>query len=104
MSRALSPLPCLFCLAVMAMVAGCAEFPELDRSLNAAARAAPYPTLLSADQLAALAQPTPVATSNDLSARIATLDAKANRLRQSVLSNSEAARLRDGVAVPAAIR
>lgn len=69
----------IFC----ALIAGCAEFPALDGTIDAQARNAPFPKLVNIADLKNLA--TDGATTEGeiaaLQARIARLNARANALR-----------------------
>lgn len=89
---------------------GCSDFPDLSARIDAQARAADYPALLPLDPLLARADaletqgaitPASVAAFDN---QIAALRAKASRLRGPVIEPAVRARMRRGVAVPAAIR
>ena len=94
----------------LASLGACAEFPQLDGAIDAAARATPYPVLQPLGPLLAQAdaqQSTGQSTSSRVAAlqtRLASLQARATRLRGPVIDAQTGARLRRGVAVPAAIR
>lgn len=95
---------------LFAGLVACAEFPQLDANIDAAARAADYPRLqpldpllAQADALQATGQITPASVAT-FGARVASLTTRANRLRGPVIAASTLARMRRGVAVPAAIR
>lgn len=66
------------CLAILFCLSACAQFPALDGSISDAARNAPYPTLQPLPDASA---GVPVADTT-LNARIAALQARAARLRQ----------------------
>lgn len=69
---------------VLAALAGCADFPDLDDKVEPEARSAPFPALIPLDGLALEAAPPadPEATAADLKARAIALRARAVRLRQ----------------------
>ena len=74
---------CLFLLAapVLAALAGCTQFPELDQATNPAAFQAPYPSLLPFEALqASTALPAAVDPAAALAARVAALRARAAAL------------------------
>ncbi len=88
-----------FCLATAAL-AGCAQFPQLDRTITPALEAAPYPDLVPLGPVLARAQATgvdPVRGNAVLDARVAALRARAARLRGSVLTGRESQRLAQGL-------
>lgn len=90
----------LFPALLLAAVAGCTPFPDLDFTQTAALEAAPYPTLVPIEPILASvdAAPTDAATETAaLNARVAGLRARANRLRGSVLSGAERNRLQAGL-------
>lgn len=85
---------------------GCAEFPQIDGTLDLAARSAAYPTLQPLDPLLAQAQSlhTTDQITPALNTRTAQLMARATRLRGPVIDANTRAKMQRGVAVPAAIR
>ena len=92
------PLLCSLLVAgpLLALVA-CAEFPQLDSTLDDAARAAPYPDLVPLGPL--LAAQAPVAATDPGRAtqdRAAALRARAARLRGAVIAPAERARMQAG--------
>lgn len=98
-------------MILMIAIAGlgaCADFPQLDDRLDDAALAADYPTLLPLDPLLARAanQTTAITSASEANfdSRIATLRARAIQLRGPVIDAATRARMRRGVAIPAAIR
>ena len=73
-----SILPLLLC-------ASCADFPDLDGTIDETARNAPFPDLVNiADLTAGLPEPTEDPTA-DIAARLARLEARAEALRQTEL-------------------
>lgn len=66
-------------LLFLSVLAGCTQFPELDRAADPAAMAAPYPTLLPAEALPAAGTP-PADPAAALLARAAALRARAGEL------------------------
>lgn len=97
MSRTLSPL--LLPLA-FATLAGCTQFPELDHTRPLAGDDVGFPALVPVEPL--LAQATagridPARTQTGLEGRVARLQARAARLRGSVLSGSARQRLAQGL-------
>tara|TARA_R110002094_G_scaffold47079_1_gene58731 strand:+ start:260 stop:568 length:309 start_codon:yes stop_codon:yes gene_type:complete len=94
----------------LASLGACAEFPQLDGAIDAAARNAPYPVLQPLGPLLAQAraqQSTGQSTPARIAAfetRLVSLQSRATRLRGPVIDAQTRARLRRGVAVPAAIR
>lgn len=98
-------------LIVMIAIVGlgaCTDFPEIDVTIDAAARSADFPTLLPLDPLLAKSniattQITPASVAA-FDARIANLRSRASRLRGPVIDAATRTRMRHGVAVPVAIR
>ncbi len=64
---------------ILLAFAACAEFQALDGAINDTARDAPYPTLVA---LPPLLGTQPVAADEAMTARIAALNARADRLRR----------------------
>jgi len=98
-------------MILMIAIAGlgaCAEFPQLDDRIDAAALAADYPTLQPLDPLfAKTANQTSTiiaASEAGFDSRTTTLRSRAARLGGPVIDAATLARMRRGVAVPAAIR
>lgn len=97
-------------IIALASLVACAEFPQLDGTIDAAARAASYPTLQPLAPL--LANAASMQTTGQFSdaanasfdARVAQLQNRAARLRGPVIDAATRAKMRRGVAVPAAIR
>lgn len=88
----------------------CTAFPQLDENLDVATRTADYPKLQTlapllaqADAMDDTGQITATSVTN-YATRIAALTTQANRLRGPVIDTATRARMRRGVAVPAAIR
>lgn len=65
----------------LAMLAGCTQFPALDRAADPAALAAPYPALLPFEALPALPATPPPDEAAALAAQAAALQARADLLR-----------------------
>ncbi len=83
-------------IALALALSGCATFPDLDSTIDEAARNAPFPTLINIDQLRGTvpsSQPEPLS----LDARLANLEARADRLRGPVVDAQTQARMEDGV-------
>ena len=95
---------------IFVLTVGCTQFPALDGTIDAAARAAPIPALQPLAPLLAQADATQAnsqitaASVAALDDRIAALRARAAGLRGPVIERATLARMRRGVAVPAAIR
>ncbi|MGR3475260.1 MAG: hypothetical protein ACU0CJ_13160 [Sulfitobacter sp.] len=78
------------------LFAGCAQFPELDRTITPELEAAPYPDIVPIAPL--LAQATagridPVQTEAELSGRAAQLEARAGRVSSNSTDTTTAARV-----------
>ena len=84
---------------LIAALAGCAQFPELDAATSATARDAPYPDLIPVEDIMAQVPQDRITpdTASGLSARVAALRARAARLRGSVIDSPTRARMRAGV-------
>ena len=85
------------------LLAGCADFPQLDASVSDRARAAAYPRILPLDGLLAVADARPegaaAAGLGNLPARLARLQARANAMRgRPVIDPATRARLRAALA------
>lgn len=90
---------CSLPLAILLLV-GCTQFPELDHTVTKETNDARYPALVPIEPLIAQSRSTdvdPVETEASLQARLASLRARANRLRGSVLSGREKQRLEAGL-------
>ena len=85
------PRSCL--LILLALVAACARFPELDNAISAEARQSPYPRLEPVDELLAEAAPSAdrdaAAEIEDLRARALLLKARAIILRRTTVIDPE---------------
>lgn len=95
---------------IFVVLVGCADFPALDGAVDDTARNAGFPSLVPLDPLLAKVDQQ-TATSQITAASVATLDGriaalrtKAARLRGPIIEPRVRARMRRGVAVPAAIR
>lgn len=94
--RILLPL----CLAALTLLAACTQFPALDSRATPELLASDYPALVPVDPLLAEAEAGQVnipQTENGLTSRVERLQARAARLRGSVLSGSEKQRLSQGL-------
>ena len=72
-------------LIIIALLSGCAEFPALDGTVNAAARNTPFPTLINLDTLRSQIDDSFAGTSavtDGMAARVARLNARADELRR----------------------
>lgn len=90
----------LILATLAALLAGCTQFPQLDRTISPAAAAADYPELVPVGPLLARAEAGRVnvpATQANLEGRVARLKARAARLRGTVLSGREKQRLQEGL-------
>lgn len=97
MTRILSPV---VLLTSFALLAACAQFPELDARITPELEAAEYPTLVPIAPLLAAAEERgvePVQATAQIDRRIAALRARAAGLRGSVLSGAERLRLEQGL-------
>ena len=89
----------LSCLAVIGLVA-CAEFPELDGTINPDVAALPYPQLEPLDPVLAAADATPATAPESIAATKARADAlraRAAGLRGPVLDATTQDRLQDRI-------
>lgn len=96
-----------FSLILLLALSACATFPELDASIDDAARAAPYPELVPlqpilarANALGTTGRITP-ASEQAFDARVAGLRARAARLRGPVVDAATRARMRRGISLAA---
>ncbi|MCV2894460.1 hypothetical protein [Lentibacter sp. XHP0401] len=80
----------------------CADFPELDATVTSEMKAADYPALAPTSELtASQAAPRLTETSaSELTGRVASLRARAYRLRGSIVSSADKARMQAGVSEP----
>lgn len=93
----LIPITALTCCALLA---GCADIPDLDDRLTPAAKAAPYPALVPVEPLLAeteQARQIDEDTAPDLQSRVASLRARAARLRRGVVDRGTRQRMDSGV-------
>lgn len=83
---------------IIGFFASCAPFPDLDHTIDPAARDAGYPALVPLGPIlnAANASQTTI-DATDINGRIAALNARANRLRGAVIDSATLARIRRGV-------
>ncbi len=85
---------------VLTMTAACTQFPALDSRATPEMLAAEYPAIVPVDPLLARAtagQINTAQTENVLDARVTGLQARAARLRGSVLTGAEKQRLSQGL-------
>jgi hypothetical protein len=84
----------------------CADVPVLEDRIDQAARDAPFPALINIDPLLAEANAAPPAAqiTSNVNAQIASLRARANRLRGPVIAAPDRARMARGVALPVPFR
>lgn len=75
-----------FISATTLFLTACAEFPQLDGTIDDVARNAPYPGLINIDDITAMSPATNPDTAG-LQSRIDALNAKANSLRAQPISN-----------------
>ena len=93
------PLALCLCLGLPALVAGCAEFPQLDGRVAPEDRDAAYPRLVPLGPIVARAGEVTISetTEQGIAARVAALRARAARLRGTVIDGGTRARMRQGV-------
>lgn len=88
------------CALLLILPAACTQFPELDRRATPELLASDYPEIVPVEPLLARAQMdrvNPDRTEARLEGRVAALQARAARLRGSVLSGTEKQRLSQGL-------
>lgn len=88
-------MPFLFSLCVALGAAGCSDFPDLEDSDTRAARAADFPDLATIESLTDSGTPSRIdpKTQAVFEARIASLRARASRLKRSVMDPNARNRL-----------
>lgn len=91
----------LIVLIAIAGLGACADFPEIDGTIDAAARNADFPTLQPLAPLLVAANQTGTQINP---ASVVNFDTRIARLRGPVVDAATRARMQRGVAVPAAIR
>jgi hypothetical protein len=94
------PHPFAIIGSMLLLTGACTQFPELDQRITPAMEAAEYPALVPLGPVLAQARSTqiePDRAGAALDARVAALNARAARLRGSVLSGSENQRLSQGL-------
>jgi hypothetical protein len=86
-------------LGIAAALPACTQFPDLEQTVRDAARNGPYPDLVPLDGLQArlAASRFDAGTAPAIDARIAQLEARAARLRGSVIDDASRARMQAGV-------
>ncbi|MFG6509881.1 hypothetical protein ACGYK6_13045 [Sulfitobacter sp. 1A15333] len=90
------PLSTIALLLGVSLLAGCTQFPELDRTITPALEAAPYPDLVPIDPLLAKATAgriDPARTEAALTGRAANLEARAARVSRTSAQSASAARV-----------
>lgn len=88
----------IFLPVLMVALAACTQFPELDDSVSPEVRQADFPPLVPLAPLLAANTSEPTRGADiaaSLQSRVAGLNARASRLRGSILSPAERARLRE---------
>jgi hypothetical protein len=88
------------CAVLLSLSAACTQFPALDSRATPELLASPFPDLVPVDPLLARAEAGQVNTRQTeagLSSRVTALQARASRLRGSVLSGPEKQRLGQGM-------
>ena len=108
MKQVKQPKMRIILMIAIAALGACAEFPQLDDRIDAAALAADYPTLQPLDPLLAKTanQTSTITAASEagFDSRITTLRSRTARLGSPVIDAATLARMLRGVAVPAAIR
>jgi hypothetical protein len=90
------PLSTIALLLGVSLLAGCTQFPELDRTITPELEAAPYPDLVPIDPLLAKATAgriDPARTEAALTGRAANLEARAARVSRTSAQSATAARV-----------
>jgi len=90
------PLSTIALFLGVSLLAGCTQFPELDRTITPALEAAPYPDLVPIDPLLAKATAgriDPLRTEAALTGRAANLEARAARVSRTSAQSASAARV-----------
>ncbi|NNE52921.1 MAG: hypothetical protein HKN30_11035 [Sulfitobacter sp.] len=85
------------------ILAACTQFPELENTVRPEVQEASYPELIPLEPILATVEASPVdpvQTEAALETRLASLRARANAMRGSVLSSQEKKRLDEGVDAP----
>ena len=93
-------LPFLFALPFCLGLTACAEFPQLDGTIAPEHSGADFPDLIPLAPLVAQASSangTAITANADLSPRLASLAARANRLRGPVIPTAERTRMLRGI-------
>lgn len=90
-----------FGLLCVAALTACTQFPALDENLSAQARAAPYPDLVPVEDLRAQLAAAKITdeTTTSLEARVASLRARADRLRRTVIDRTSRSRLEKKITI-----
>jgi hypothetical protein len=89
----------VYCFFLLAVMAACTRFPDLESVVAPEVRAAPYPALVPIEPLLAgltAEQITPEVEAG-LAGRMAALQARAARLRKTVVDDTTRDRMRQGV-------
>ena len=87
-------------LGLVAALAACTDFPELNDAVPPALETADFPNLVPVEPLLARAEDMQITeeTTAGITARVSRLRARAARLKHSVVDRGTRARMRDGVA------
>lgn len=93
------PLRPAFTLCLLTAIGACAQFPDLDSALSDSAANAAYPDLMPVENLNARVDEPRIApeTATGIEARVASLRARATRLRGTVIDSPTRARMSTGV-------
>ncbi|WP_343079682.1 hypothetical protein [Ostreiculturibacter nitratireducens] len=94
------PRPALLASALVAVLSGCAQFPEVEAAMSPEAARADYPALMPIDDVLARAAEDGIAGPDleaSLQERAARLRARAAALRAPVVDAETGARLRSGI-------
>lgn len=93
-------MPFAVLLVIPLTLGACTQFPDLDHTQTEQLTRADYPDLVPIEPILARAagpKPDPLAEEAALTARLAALRARADRMRGSVLSGAEKQRLENGL-------
>lgn len=86
-------------LLVLALLAACTQFPELDNAVSESAQTADYPALINFDEIVSDAQNTTITpqTVQGLESRLARLKSRARTLSGPIIDGATRARMARGV-------
>ncbi|QIE47461.1 hypothetical protein G5B38_06380 [Pseudohalocynthiibacter aestuariivivens] len=96
----LAPAALPYALILMAALASCSQFPELDAAVSDDIRDAPYPDLVPLDTLDIRTGTGRIApdAAQTMESRVARLKSRAARLRRTVIDQDTRARMQGGIA------